>query len=248
MRVGLIADIHGNLVALETVLQELAREPVDQIVCLGDVFALGPQPCQVIDCLRQLNCPVILGNTDDWLLSPLDLVLATSPNRQIFADIVRWCADQFAEADMAYLRTFAPTLEVQLADDKTMLCFHGSPRSFDDVIAATTLDAGVAEMLAGASAAVMVGGHTHIQLVRRFADSFLVNAGSVGLPGVNPGDPALPMNHHVRWAEYGIVRAEQRKLSIELRRTPLDITLLMQEAQRSGMPHLDWWLQKWDAN
>jgi len=70
MRIALIADIHGNLVALETVLHELAQESIDQILCLGDVGALGPQPHEVIDRLRQLQCTVVLGNTDAWLLAP----------------------------------------------------------------------------------------------------------------------------------------------------------------------------------
>lgn len=48
MRIGLIADVHGNLNALEAVLSELAREPVDGLVCLGDVPALGPQPLEVL--------------------------------------------------------------------------------------------------------------------------------------------------------------------------------------------------------
>lgn len=67
MRIALLSDIHGNLVALERVLQERAQEPIDQVVCLGDVAARGPQPHEVIGRLRQLDCPVILGNTDAWL-------------------------------------------------------------------------------------------------------------------------------------------------------------------------------------
>ncbi len=77
MRIGLISDIHGNLLALEVVLQELAQEQVDQIICLGDVGALGPQPRQVIERLRYLHCPVILGNTDAWLLTCVQLLLIT---------------------------------------------------------------------------------------------------------------------------------------------------------------------------
>ena len=52
MRLALLADIHGNYVALESVLQELAQESVEQIICLGDVGALGPQPHETIDRLR----------------------------------------------------------------------------------------------------------------------------------------------------------------------------------------------------
>lgn len=246
MRIGLIADIHGNLLALEIVLQELVQEQIDQIICLGDIASLGPQPRQVIDRLRLLRCPVILGNTDAWLLHPPLPTPDTSEDGRILREINRWCAEQLEDSHRAYLQTFPATLAYPLDEQRTLLCFHGSPRSFDDVIAATTPDAEVAQMLAGFSAPLMVGGHTHIQMLRRYEDSFLVNVGSVGLPGVNAGDPALPMNHNVHWAEYGVLSLQNRRLSIDLRRTPLDMAALLQEARRSDMPHLDWWTQKWN--
>jgi predicted phosphodiesterase len=66
VRIGLIADIHGNSVALETVLTELTRERVDRVVCLGDVAVLGPEPAAVMALLRELAFPVVMGNTDAW--------------------------------------------------------------------------------------------------------------------------------------------------------------------------------------
>ena len=70
MRIGLIADIHGNLFALDAVLAALARIGMDELICLGDVAALGPQPREVIERLRALRCPVVMGNTDAWHLDP----------------------------------------------------------------------------------------------------------------------------------------------------------------------------------
>ena len=64
MRIGLISDIHGNLFALEAVLAELARERLDDLVCLGDVAALGPEPVGVLARLRTAQCSVVMGNTD----------------------------------------------------------------------------------------------------------------------------------------------------------------------------------------
>jgi hypothetical protein len=55
-RVALISDIHGSGVALETVLAELARDRVDEIVCVGDIAAGGPQPREVPARLRELGC------------------------------------------------------------------------------------------------------------------------------------------------------------------------------------------------
>jgi predicted phosphodiesterase len=245
MRIALLSDIHGNLVALETVLQELAQEPIDQILCLGDVAALGPQPHEVLECLRRLGCPVVLGNTDAWLLMPAG---AKTSDSEILRAITSWCVEQLTPEDRNYLQTFAPLLELPLDKERRLLCYHGSPHSFDDVIAATTPDTDVHAMLAGYSATVLVGGHTHIQMLRRYQDAHLINVGSIGLPGVNAGRPELPMNRHVHWAEYGVLSVEQGRLSIDLRRTPLNLATLLEAGRSSDMPYLEWWIQKWDTN
>ena len=139
-------------------------------------------------------------------------------------------------------------LELPLDEGRRLLCYHGSPHSFDDVIAATTPDECVQAMLAGYSATVFVGGHTHIQMMRGYQDTHLINVGSIGLPGVNAGSPELPMNHYVHWAEYGVVSVEQGRLSIDLRRTSLNVATLREAGKTSGMPYLEWWMQKWDKN
>ena len=244
MRMAILADIHGHFVALETVLQEIAREPIEQVICLGDVGALGPQPREVIARLRQLACPVILGNTDAWLLAAPG---AKTSDTQLLREVTSWCTEQLTPEDRSYVQSFSPLLEFPLDEARRLLCYHGSPRSFDDVIAATTPDAVVKQMLAGFMTTVMVGGHTHIQMVRRYEDAYLVNVGSVGLPGVNAGSPELPNNHHGHWAEYGVLSVEAGSLSIDLRRIPLDMSAVLQAGIRSRMPHLEWWIAKWDT-
>jgi predicted phosphodiesterase len=67
MRTALIADIHANLVSFDAVLADIDRARMDQIVCLGDVAATGPQPRETLARLRRLGCPVVLGNADAWL-------------------------------------------------------------------------------------------------------------------------------------------------------------------------------------
>src|SRR5690349_11926728 len=151
MRIALISDIHGNLVALETVLDELSREPIDRFICLGDVGSLGPQPHKVIERLRQLRCEGVLGNTDAWLLEPA-VAQESDPDsdRRVYL-INEWCAQQLTPDDRAYIRGLPLRLEIDLGGGRTLLGYHGSPRSFDDVIAAVTSDEIVKEMLAGYS-------------------------------------------------------------------------------------------------
>lgn len=239
MRIGLIADIHGNLIALEGVLSELKREQVDHIICLGDVAALGPQPHEVLERLRELHCPVVMGNTDDWYLQPLP------EGDDELREIVGWGLQQFTDADLAYLRSFQPVLEMTLETDRTLLCYHGSPRSYNDVIGSSTTLAEVRSMFTGYQAFIMVGGHTHIQMLRRYEQAFLINPGSVGLPGVGPDREDLPRNKNVHWAEYGIITLHNGHVSVDLRRTPLDIPAILQAGYASSMPNLDSWVRTW---
>ncbi len=70
MRIALISDIHGNEIALRTVLKEIDEEAVDAIYCLGDVAPLGPHPRETIDIVRSRGIPCVMGNHDEFLLLP----------------------------------------------------------------------------------------------------------------------------------------------------------------------------------
>jgi predicted phosphodiesterase len=239
MRIGLLADIHGNPLALETVLAELAREPLDQLVCLGDVAALGPQPGEALARLRALGCPVVMGNTDAWLLAPPSAIDGDHIDRAI----TQWTIAQLTDDDRAYIASFPPTIELALGNGRTLLCFHGSPRSYDDVIVPTTPDDELRAMLRDTQATILAGGHTHIQMLRRHGDAHLINVGSVGLAGVGA---ATQKNRHVRWAEYAVVDSAGDRLEISLRRTPLDVEQMVAVARTSGMPEVEWWAGLWE--
>lgn len=91
----------------------------------------------------------------------------------------------------------------------------------------------------------MVGGHTHVQMLRRYDQAFLINPGSVGLPGVGPEREDLPRNKMVHWAEYAIITLANGHFSIDLCRTPLDVPALLQVGYASGMPDIDSWVRNW---
>ncbi len=244
MRIGLIADIHGNLVALDAVLAALDGERLDRLICLGDVAALGPRPTETLARLRDLGCPIVLGNTDAWLLAqpPHD---PTAGSSAPVAALTRWVVARLTAADRAQLRACPPTLTVPLDGDRALLCCHGSPRSHDEVIAATTPDDAIEAILDGHAATIIAGGHTHIQLLRRHGQKQIINVGSDGLPGIGPGTPDLPVNRAVAWAEYGILDVAGDHLGIALHRLPLDLPHVLADARVSGMPEFAWWRGLW---
>jgi putative phosphoesterase len=241
VRLALISDIHGNLLALDAVLGELEAARVDRIVCLGDV-AVGPEPRETIARLRELGCPVVLGNWDTWLLEGVpQLQLQAGPKLR---DQAHWSAAQLSAADRAFLRGLRPQIELALGR-LTVLCVHGSPRSVLEDIHATTSDAELAQMFNGSRPALLAAGHTHVQLARLHGSTLIVNPGSVGLPFNSwPPNGALRMSP---WAEYAILTAEDGCISTALRRAPYDISALLEIACDSGMPHRDWWGEQWLA-
>jgi predicted phosphodiesterase len=239
MRLGLISDIHGNLHALEAVLAELEQEELDRLVCLGDVVA-GPRANEALARIRELGCPVIMGNWDAWSVDGMPK--PTTPVEEKLYAIGAYWAERLEDDDRAFVRTFVPRIELDLDDDRRMLCFHGSPNSFDDWIVATTPDEEVAAMLVGFQAPVLVGGHTHLQMVRRYEESLFVNPGSVGLPFArwSPEDVRIAPR-----AEYAVVSANDGRLAVDLRRTSYDVEAHLRGGLESSMPFADWWAASW---
>jgi len=238
VRVGLISDIHGNRLALDAVVAELEREQVDQIICLGDV-AVGPQPAEALAGLRELGCPVVMGNWDAAFLG--DMPEAHDEVGRKLVQINEWWAGFLSPADRKFMESFQPRLDLDL-DGSPAVCFHGSPHSYDDWIFATTPDEELRPMLDGFDLPVLIGGHTHLQMIRRFDDSVIVNPGSVGLPFREWWPRPVRISP---WAEYGIIDGEQGRLSIDLRRTGFDVGAFLELSLESGMPHAQWWADCW---
>jgi putative phosphoesterase len=249
MRIAVISDIHGNLVSLEAVLRVLDGEGVDDVVCLGDVAATGPQPREVVERLRSRGIPVIMGNADEWLINP-SVVAGGDEDARRIVELNLWCRRQLTPTELEYIGGFPATREVVLGYGLKMLCCHGSPQSNMDRILSTTGISDLQRMLSGVEAEIVACGHTHIQMFRRYMNRVIVNPGSVGMPyDVTPGLPGLnPAGARMRnppWAEYAIVSSAGQGLEINIRRTPINREAVIQAAFDSAMPNPDWWTRDW---
>lgn len=232
MKIAIISDIHGNFAALETVLADIEREQIDQIVCLGDVAFGGAQPREVLARLRALHIPTVQGNTDAHFIN----TPTPDPNSEADARIMRvieWGRSQLSADDLNFLKTFQLRLEIPLEGGKTLLCFHGSPRSNEQIILATTPDANLVAIFGDERAAVMAGGHTHTQMFRRWQQSLLLNPGSVGMPIERD---AQGKEYRPGFSEYALVTSVGENLRIELRRVRLDVDAVIAAIRTSGLP------------
>jgi putative phosphoesterase len=241
VRIALISDIHGNLPALEAVLGDLEQETIDQIVCLGDVATMGPFPVETLERVRDLECTVIKGNGDAAALNPTE---SSDENETVrrFAEMDRWSAEQLSAEHLAFIQTFQPTVRFELPGQQSLLCYHGSPHSYNDIISATTPDEEVEEMMGDEHATIMAGGHWHFPLLRRLKNTTLFNPGSVGLPYEfdAEGQVFIPPR-----AEYGIVSAESGNLRLEHRRVSYNSQTTVDAMHERDFPHADWWAKSW---
>jgi len=246
-RIALISDIHGNLVALDAVLADIAKHAIDRIVCLGDLALHGPRPREVVARVRALGCPVVKGNCDDLVVAmrvtgrPHDAAIA-----RWAVEIDYWSAVQLSSSDLAYLRSLPPTVDVPLDDSATLLCVHGSPSSYTDRILPDTPDEQLDALLLPLPLGVrgIAGGHTHIPLMRRYRGVTIVNPGSVGLPLAR--DPATGASYNpASLAEYALVSWQDGALNVVQRRVTVDADAVRLDAVVSGMPHPERWRGDW---
>jgi predicted phosphodiesterase len=176
VRVAVLADIHGNLPAARAVLAELDREPVDAIVVAGDV-ASGPLVRETLELLAARPEPIhwVSGNSEREALAVYD---GEPPSDDPTGRAAEWSARALDDRWRAELGSWP----ISLVLDGVCFC-HGSPRRDDETLTRVTPVDTLADALSGTSERLVVGGHTHQQMVRDLPGGRIyANAGSVGVP------------------------------------------------------------------
>ena len=219
--------MHGNAVAFDAVLRELELERFDEVVSLGDVAQGGPQPAECIDRLRELGCRCVLGNSDEFLLTlELGSEEVDDERREQLVTVGRWSQQQLGDEQLAYLRAFEPTVELDVGG-RRLVCCHGSPASNQEVVLPETPREKVEELIGRADA--VAGGHVHLQWRRRAGRGIWFCAGSVGL--VYEHKEPMDERPFDPWAEYAVLTADDGKLGVEFRRVPFDVGALIRAAE-----------------
>lgn len=231
-RYGVIADIHSNLAALRAVLDALAREDVNGILCLGDIVGYGPSPREVVAALAAAPVQGIRGNHDRYALGENSDQIRSST-----AEAVEYTRRQLTEADKALLSTN----DSMLYHDRILLV-HGSPRHRDEYILSQESAIANYRFLRSEYAGIYLCffGHTHLPmavgdgkvlheikqgqtLALKFMVPYLINPGSVGQP--RDGNPD---------AAYAVLDLEAR--SVTFQRVPYDVGDTQQRMRDAGLP------------
>jgi predicted phosphodiesterase len=231
VRVALFSDVHGNGVAFRAMLDDLAGQQVDTGVCLGDHAQGGPEPAQTLELLRELGWPAVMGNSDHFLLT-FDFGEEAVTEAQI--ENARWSQSQLSDDLLEFHQGFPQTVEVDLGEGRTLLPFHATPRSREEIVGPWMEEEEFRAPFDGLTATVFAGGHTHQQWARRLGDAYYVNPGSVGLP-IDRHQTAEPPQADV-YAEYALLSVDDGGVGVEFRRVAFDVDELLHSIESSGMP------------
>jgi predicted phosphodiesterase len=238
-RLALLSDQHGNDVAFRATLEDVERLGVEETVCLGDVVQGGVEPGQTLDRLAALGCETVLGNADAFLLEvPAD---SPEPVTQRQLEVREWTLSQLSASHVEQIRSFTPAVRREL-EGTSLFLFHGSPRSYDDVLL-PELSGEALEPFLGHDAALLAGGHTHLQWTRRIGDALYVNPGSVGISYDRHMDPPVlrPL------AEWALVTVADGDVGVEFRQVPYGVEEVQAATKRSSRPYADEWAAQWSA-
>lgn len=231
--VALLADVHGNDLALQAVLADLAITPHDRLVIAGDHVWNGVEPGAALRRLRATGAPMLLGNTDEYLWLP-----ARYPDMSV---MIEWTRQQIGEEGVAFLRAlpiaWRETPPGGTTPDDDLLVVHATPTDVDaeliletDVFGAHTVTpVEAAQLLIGdARAGLIVSGHLHYASAGIIAGQRLASIGSV--------DGSMDGNPDAAWA---LAHWDGTAWSLEHRRTAYDVAAAATEIeQRHPVPAL----------
>jgi len=212
MRVAALYDIHGNLPALDAVLDDIRAADVDQIVVGGDAV-LGPMPNATLARLLEFDVPMhfIMGNCDREIIAQHAGDETSELPAQV-REIVRWVAEHMPPGYVRELESWPPTLHLEIDGLGGVLFCHATPRSDDEIFTEHTSEDVLRPIFETVKASVIVCGHTHMQFDRKVGAKRIVNAGSVGMPFGDPGADWLLLGPDVefRHTTYDLTAAAER--------------------------------------
>lgn len=220
MKIAIISDIHANLYALDSVLEDIKEKGIAKIYCLGDLVGYHTKPNEVLDQIRFHNIPCILGNHDEKILI-WDEKKTKAEEVEEKDFVTFWTYEQIDPENLEFLRQLPKTMTVEIFG-KSILLAHGSPSHISEYIRKedTTRQEEIAIALKEENG--LIFGHTHDCYRKIVKDKVFINAGSVGR--MKDGDNR---------ACYTMISED---FTVEFVRVPYDHETLAKEILASPLP------------
>ena len=178
MKIAVISDIHGNMDALSTFLEDVNTENVDTIICLGDLVGYGPYPNEVISMIREKHILCIKGNYDSSVVDNEYSYIRETPLNSFS---LPWTVNELTDENRLFLENLPLTITLTIADKK-LLFVHGSPDKINEYLlkdADNTLN-----IMNSINEDILFCAHTHLPDIKDFSNKLYINCGSIGKPKI----------------------------------------------------------------
>jgi predicted phosphodiesterase len=226
---AVFSDVHGNLPALEAVLEDVGRRGIAQTICLGDLVGYGPSPNEVALRVRDLGVPTLMGNYDQGIgfeTGDCGCVYKTDEQRAEGAISLAWTQEVVSADVKAYLRTLEDRFLLRTPRGE-LLAVHGSPRRINEYLFEDRPASAMERMAQEYPYRAILFGHTHLPYTRSVGATTFVNVGSAGRP--KDGDwracyaivDAARLANEERFVEFVRVAYDYERLLAALAATPL---------------------------
>lgn len=233
MRVAVISDPHGNLMALDAVLADIdATGPFDEVIMAGDFAFGGPFPAECIERIRERGYRAVRGNTDEFIVEvatdgaqPAQNVDEAQRHGPAQVAIDRWVADRLTPEQVDYLAALPLAVTVPDARGEALTVVHATPWSTHPAVLPDASDEIVQQMLTAAGTAALGYGHIHLQYAKQLDGQLIAAVGSVGLPF--DGDQR---------AAYAVFTSSADGWAVDFRRVAYDVDAAIAAVLQSGVP------------
>jgi putative phosphoesterase len=214
---GIISDIHANVIALEAVLQELKDKGADTVICLGDLVGYGPSPNETIDLIRAEGVMCTLGAADERIA--FDFARDKIPRAGVADTTLEWTRTVIEPRHIEFLRTLPVQQRMNTPAGK-MRFFHGSPETPSQRINLNQDPISLGKLLDRNRCKILACGGSHVPYYRQLPAGWVINPGSVGLSlnGEPGADYAL-----FRISDKGEVQVEMDKVEYDFAAVAFDI-------------------------
>lgn len=248
MKLAVLSDVHGNLVALDAALADLeAAGDVDKIWILGDLAVFGTRPVECIRRVRELQVrydegvvQVIGGNTDRYLVTGERPSFHRANDAGSLAKLVRflsqrdaivnWNRESLSWEDYEFLaKIIGREVDLKAGGYGHVIGYHGTPGDDEGMLAPDTPDEEARDSLLDREGRMGIGGHTHLQMDRDLGDWRAVNVGSVGMSFDMPGK-----------AQWGLFTFEDGAAHVDLRAVPFDVDAYLADLDAVNYPAPEW--------
>ena len=177
MRIAVLSDIHGNIFALDAVINQIQQKQIDRIFFLGDLMGYYYHPKLIYQKLKELNATMILGNHEHLFFDCLDGLISTDSLKIRYGSGHKMAKEQFSSIEIGELRKL-PNQHLETIEDVSIACYHGSPFDKDFYLYPDTKKEIFKNCETGADFTFV--GHSHYPFIAQMSKGFLVNVGSVG--------------------------------------------------------------------